>query len=604
MCGIAGIISFRANYEEASHQIGTMSDLLVHRGPDDHGYWFSDDRKVYFAHRRLAIIDITKHGHQPMMACDGNLVLVFNGEIYNYLELRAECIALGSVFKTNSDTEVLLESYLHWGLDAFRKLRGMWALALYDKRKNTVVFSRDPFSIKPFYYGLYRESIYFASEPQALASLNEYFSTYDPITSQLFLEHGYLERDSWTFYKNIKRFPHAHYCVIDLNQSQQALNPIRYWCPSSKVDKNLSFNDAADKLRDLFKQSVSMHLRSDAAIGSCLSGGIDSSAIVCVGTELLKGSIFKTFTTHYPHHQALDESAWAKKVIEATGATSYFIEPTKESFLRDLDHLIKVQGEPFGSLSIYAQYCVFKKIAETNVKVVLDGQGADEMFGGYLGFIPYYFEQLTQERRFFRLTKELLSFRNVDIPAYDVKKQLKKLWAGLINNAHKVYNNHETLNQSEIQDELESRLTKLRPNFHSFEERLEDLLCDSNIPQLLRYEDRNSMAFSIESRVPFLVTDIVDFALSLPAEYKIRSGYTKAVFRKAMEGLIPEDIRLRRDKLGFPAPEVQWLKDCFGINAVSTGSLAWRTFILDRWRSASSIHVQKKISEPINVGNE
>jgi asparagine synthase (glutamine-hydrolysing) len=558
-----------------------MSERLVHRGPDDDGLWVSDDHTVYLAHRRLSIIDLSADAKQPMQAYDRRFVLTYNGEIYNYRELRDACIKLGSHFNTQSDSEVIIEAYRHWGVDAFKKFRGMWAFALFDKEENKVILSRDPFAIKPLYYGTHHGRLYFASEPGALNVLGEHFCEHDLTSIHLFRESGYLERGDWTFYNNIKRFPHAHFSVIDLDKPQADLKFQRYWSPAHNTEHYASYDAAVNRCRDLLNDSIQLHLRSDVPVGSCLSGGIDSSAIVCMGSDLNPKEAFTTFTTHYPQHQNLDETQWAKKIIERNNARAFFTEPTQTDFVADLDDLLQAQGEPFGSMSIYAQYCVFKKIHETNIKVVLDGQGADEMFGGYLGFVPFYFEDLARKRRFVTLLQELFAFKDVDVPGLDIKAQLKRAVRFLFqkNNAAAT----STSTPAEVKDELDARLAQLTVSHTSFESRLEDLLTNSNIPQLLRYEDRNSMHFSIESRVPFLETELVNFALSLPASFKIKRGFTKAVLRDALTGILPDDVRVRRDKLGFPAPECAWLKSGFDIEAPGPGSRQWRDFILERW---------------------
>ncbi|VEG89673.1 asparagine synthase (glutamine-hydrolyzing) [Legionella spiritensis] len=580
MCGIVAIINTTNTNSALFNQIQQMNEMLHHRGPDGTGLWNSDCKKVYLGHKRLSIIDLSNAANQPMMSFDKQYIIVFNGEIYNYKELKDDCIKMGSKFSTVSDTEVLIEAYRHWGDDCFLKLRGMWAIILFDIKQNKVIISRDPFAIKPLYYGFFHGHFYFASEPKALTILSDHFKEEDKISSQLFLDYGYLERDEWTFYKNIKRFPHAHFAVINLNQNHTQLNLTRYWKPKSTINYSLSFKQAAKKLRELFIDSLQLHLRSDVPVGACLSGGIDSSAIVCMGTRLLNSDKFTTFTSQYPLYQHIDETKWAQEVINHTQAKAYFTEPTKTLFKNSLQDLLWTQDEPFGSMSIFAQYCVFKKIKETTVKVVLDGQGADEMLAGYIGYIPVYFDELAKNGKFISLTRELLAFKDMNIQ-FDAKNKIISAIKNSIKWNNKYCHNKKIDNF--YKDEMASRLYKISDNFNSFEEQLENLLCESNIPQLLRYEDRNSMRFSIESRVPFLNMELVEFVLSLPANFRVRNGYTKAVLREALKGVIPEQVRNRVDKLGFPAPDVQWMNECFGINVQTSGGREWREFIYKRW---------------------
>ncbi len=578
MCGIVGIINTAGTPDSGVKQIHAMNESQNHRGPDGSGIWISACKHIHLGHKRLSIIDLSDAASQPMMSHDEKYVLVFNGEIYNYKELRADCIKLGCQFSTQSDSEVIIECYRLWGESSFTRLRGMWAFLLYDVDQQKVVVSRDPFAIKPLYYSFFNGHFYFASELKALTGLSGYFKEEDLVTTALFLDYGYLERDDWTFYKHIKRFPHAHYAVLELNKKQTHLSFTRFWQPNSSINHSLSFEHAATKLKELLYDSMKLHLRSDVPVGACLSGGLDSSAIVCMGSRLLNDKSFTTFTTHYPSHPAIDETKWANTVIQHTNAKAYFTEPTPHLFKQSLDDLIHTQDEPFGSMSIFAQYCVFKKISETPIKVVLDGQGADEMLAGYVGFIPTYFDELAKKGKFISLTKELLAFKDMNIQFDAKRKLISMIKRGF---SRRTVLNHPT---PAHKGELEFRLNKLLLHFDHFEDRLENLLCDSNIPQLLRYEDRNSMRFSIESRVPFLNTELVDFVLSLPVNFRIRHGYTKAVLREALKGLIPETIRTRTDKLGFPAPEIQWLQDCYGITADQACSRQWREFIHTRWR--------------------
>ena len=593
MCGIVGIVELDNNFVDHSNKILGMNQSNFHRGPDAGGIWHSNCRRVSFGHRRLSIIDLTDKALQPIKSYDSKYILTFNGEIYNFKELRKQCEQLNSTFYSLSDSEVIIECYRHFGLQCFKKMRGMWALALYDSEKNKVVLSRDPFAIKPLYYGVLNGTLFFGSEPVNLHQASDYFKSEDLITSDMFLEHGYLERGDWTFYKNIKRFPHAHYLELDLDKNDISFNFKRYWTPDVEINHKITYSDATKRLQQLLVDSVRLHLQSDVPVGACLSGGIDSSAIVAIGTSQMPGKQFSTFTTHYPNNPLIDETKWAKKIIDSFKTKSYFIEPTKESFMRELQKLIVAQGEPFGSMSIFAQYTVFKKISETNVKVVLDGQGSDEMLAGYLGFLPLYFDDLLAKNSYFTYLRECFNFRISGLEQSDTINKLKNNLKLLLKNKHKS-TAHSDIILGEYKDELEFRIASLYKHHLSFEERLQDLLCDSNIPQLLRYEDRNSMCFSIESRIPFLESELVNFILSLPANYRIRKGFTKAILRDALKGIIPEDIRLRRDKLGFPAPELQWLAECFDIQADVTGGRQWRDFIYSKW---STLNYTKKYGE-------
>lgn len=581
MCGIAGILSSKSTPEKLI-TLKKMQHALHHRGPDDQGIWHDDF--IHFSHNRLSIIDLTQHGHQPMLSYDERFIITYNGEIYNYLELKELCLSLGSQFNSLSDTEVIMECYRHFGKDSFVKFKGMWAFVLYDRLTKEIVFSRDPFGIKPLYYGVYQGDIYFASEPKALRVAHDYFSEPDETSIQLFTESAYLDRGDWTFFKNIKRFPHACYATLPIKRSYDEIQAIQYWYPRV-TQESISYSDAVDKLRTLLIDSISLHLRSDVPVGACLSGGIDSSAIVSIGNKIHNQN-FQTFTIWYDQHTEINEREWAEKVIRHTQANSHFVEPTYNGFMNDLESLVLTQDEPFGSTSIYAQYVIFKKIAAENIKVILDGQGSDEQFSGYLGFIPIYLSSLLDNSHYLRFAKEQWALNK----NYKTSLSKQAIYHHLIKRLKKQnVNRPEQINITELADTYESRLQYLSYQPQSYEKVLIQLLTDSNIPQLLRYEDRNSMAFSVESRVPFLEPDLVNFVLSLPANFKIRSGYTKAILRDAIKGIVPDDVRLRINKLGFPTPELEWMKQGFGLDVKTTSSKPWRELITQKWRSLNTL---------------
>lgn len=584
MCGICGIVGFN-DTEQARSAVQKMNAILRHRGPDDEGVWLCESPALAFGHRRLAIIDLSQKAAQPFTSHDGRFTITYNGEVYNYRELREKCSKRGSIFSSQSDTEVIIECYRHWGCDAFKEFKGMWAFVLFDNSKNSLIFCRDPFGIKPLYYGTKNDVLFFASEPKALRAIDEHFSQIDEATATLFQDFGYIERGSWTFYEHVKKFPSAHYANLDLDDDSSGMHPIAYWHPpgeTARIDKN----DAVRELERLLIQSIRLHLRSDVLVGSCLSGGIDSSAIVSIGSKLKEDNgTFNTFTTCYPDHKDIDETSWAQKVIDFTGSAAHFARPTLESFISDFDKLMYFQDEPFGSTSIYAQYSVFKEISSTNIKVVLDGQGADEIFAGYHGLLNPYINFQLKKGNVMAFLKESLSIaelyrKPLSSQYYETvqfyKNRLRSAYRSLRSLAGKI--------PSHTSDEVAHRLKKLNPLQPNFEEYLVDMVMQSNLPDLLRYEDRNSMAFSIESRVPFLEPELVHFALSLPAEYKIHHGVTKHVLRESLKGHIPEEIRTRVDKLGFPAPEKTWLTKAFDIKVDQAGSLPWRRLVMEKWR--------------------
>jgi asparagine synthase (glutamine-hydrolysing) len=584
MCGIAGVITYKTNQADLKPFVKKMIDRIAHRGPDGEGVWLSENNQVCFGHRRLSIIDLSTKASQPMISSDGRYVITYNGEIYNYLYLKDLCEKKGSTFISTSDTEVVLECFRHFGPAAFEKFRGMWALAIYDNLERVTILSRDPFAIKPLYYGFSNDLLFFASEPKALIAGHKVFKDVDDVTVKLFLEYGYLDRHNWTFFRNIKRFPHAHYAVIK-QEKTITLNFCPYWMPPKQIQK-IQMADAAEHLKLLLNDSIKIHMRSDVPVGACLSGGIDSSAIACIAAKFSHDQQLSTFTTHYPSFPNIDETNWAKKIIEAIDARPYFVEPTLIKFLSDLDRLIQIQDEPFGTTSIFAQYMIFNRIAETNVKVILNGQGADEQLAGYHGYFEQFLTSLLIQKKYLHFGNEYFHIKktysnNLNFPYKTILKQWTKTLFRKLSFFHSDLLS-PNINSAHI-DDIAERLKILSMPIGCFEDTLTALTCETNLPQLLRYDDRNSMGHSIESRVPFLDKEIVNFCLSLPSTLKIHNGLTKAVLRNALKDIIPNDVRMRIDKLGFPSPEIQWLKKGFNINVHSNGSREWRELITSKW---------------------
>lgn len=552
---------------------------MHHRGPDGTGHWQSFDQRATFGHNRLAIIDLSARADQPFSSTDGRHTLVFNGEIYNYRELRKKCEQLGSKFRTTSDTEVLLEMFRHFGNDCWAQFRGMWAAAIYDSETKALTLSRDHVGIKPLHYGTKNGTLFFASEIKALRFADSFFGEIDETTVESFVEHGYLDRGPWTFFKNVRRFPAAHFAVIR-NPNDKILFQ-RYWNPiEPRPEKPIQPAESARLIRAIFEESVALHLESDVQVGACLSGGVDSSAIVCSAARLGNAKVpLRTFTTEFPGYELIDETKWARKINDRVGAQATFVQPTYKDFVETFDRVLFHQDEPFGSTSIFSQYSVFSAIKKAGVKVVLDGQGADEIFAGYVGLMPSYLQQSFGQLGFFGGLKHnaslLWRYRTSPTEIFRLRKARTT----------------EALPKLEpfplfdgADDSLAKRLRYLNRPYVSFEQMLTDLVTETNLPQLLRYEDRDSMAHSIESRVPFLDPKLISAGLNLHASLKYFKGYTKGILREAFTDLIPEDVRTRVSKLGFPAPEEQWLTKLLDQPVVGNGSKPWRVYVVGRWR--------------------
>lgn len=582
MCGICGIISLKG-HPSFETEVKQMVSILKHRGPDSDGQWNNVENNVILGHTRLSIIDIDARSSQPFHSSDYRFMMTYNGEIYNYLELRKECEKLGSQFNTQSDTEVLIECYRHWGTDCFKKLKGMWSAVIYDKKENNVCLSRDFFGIKPLYFGIVDDRLYFSSEIKALRKVNDYFAIEDDVTIKLFLDHGVLDRGNWTFYKNVKRFPHANFAIIDLNAPKLNLKYSVYWNPFEKsfVDSFKTENRAIDHFKELFQNSVKLHCRSDVQVGSCLSGGLDSSSIVATATQF--NSNFSTFTTQFKDFPDIDESGMAQLISNKFHATQYFAEPRVNDFSTYFDDILTAQDEPYGSTSIFSQFMVFKKIKETGIKVILDGQGADELLGGYLSLTHIALNSYFNKGMYLDWFNETSKFSNNHSVNYfrGIKTSLMRKLSGQKSQTFQFndlvkFNNHDG-----YEERLDSLIVPPNDNIELY---LNYLVFDGNLQQLLRYEDRNSMNFSIESRVPFLEPELVSFILQTPFKYKFQNGFTKSILRKAFVNELPKEIIWQKNKLGFASPEVTLLKEVFNIEVNSNGSTSWRKLIVDEWK--------------------
>ncbi|MEM7817922.1 MAG: asparagine synthase (glutamine-hydrolyzing) [Candidatus Aenigmatarchaeota archaeon] len=509
------------------------------------------DKNVALGSRRLAIIDI-KSGKQPIYNEKKNVWVVHNGEIYNFLELREELIKLGHNFYTKSDTEVIVHAYEEWGINCLEKLNGMFAFAIWDKKRKTLILVRDRFGIKPLYYYANGKKFVFASEIKAILQDKSIPLMPNEKAIYKFLVYGFNDDEEETFFEGIKRLLPAHYMIVN----EKGIKIKRYWeLKTGKRLKNLKNEDKiAEHLYNLLEDSIKKHLISEVPIGTCLSGGIDSSVIVCIINKLLKennnlvkviGKMQKTFSAVYKDKK-IDERKYIEKVVKFTRVEKNYTFPSSKKLWKDLKRIIYFQDEPFLSPSIYAQWEVMK-LASKKVKVLLDGQGGDEIFAGYIPYYGIYFRNLLKEKKYFQLLKEFLLSLDLTLPfvfRYFSQKKIENEIKKMLN--EKFVKKYEKKVKSKwIGDDLAKFL------------HLE--ITKTSLPRLLRYEDRNSSAFSIEARVPFLDHRIVEYVFSLPISMRIKNGWTKYILRKAVKGIIPEKIRWRRSKIGFAVPEKKWL---------------------------------------------
>ena len=572
MCGIFGMFK-RSPDKDFQQRLFLASSLLRHRGPNDEGCDISEVSGGVLAlgQTRLSIIDLSPAGHQPLYSFDKRYAIVFNGEIYNYKELRKELQALGLIFRTDTDTEVLLSSWITWGAGCLAKLKGMFAFVIYDRVEQEITLVRDAFGIKPIFFQRQNDAMYFASELPALMALNTQKPALNVARAYSYLlESKYDDADD-TFYKDIKQLSPGHFLKLKLSHDA---NPelTQWWWPSIKQTARLSLQDAVHRLRELFLQNIKLHLRSDVPLGAALSGGVDSSAVVCAMRYLEPDMPIHTFS-YIARGSAVDEEKWADLVNAHVGAIPHKVTVSASELARDLDDMISTQGEPFGGTSIYAQYRVFKLANESGVTVTLDGQGADELLAGYNGYpgsrLTSLFESgdYLEAIRFMHAWPKWPGRSFGQIARTSLSLALPEQIRSILRNSRSPSPSMpQWLKLSE--DELQAIATNV-PILKSSEgrsrrlmETLRATLTGNGLASLLRHGDRNSMRWSIESRVPFLTIDMAEFLFSLPENYLISStGETKHIFRLAMRGIVPDQILDRKDKIGFSTPEHAWLKE-------------------------------------------
>ena len=557
--------------------------LLRHRGPDDHGMMFQladgrwcerehelrDDVPLFIGHVRLSILDLSPLGKQPMMTENGRFRLSFNGEVYNYLELREELRSQGVQFKTHTDSEVVLQAFACWGPACLNRFSGMFAMAIHDDREKKLYLIRDHFGIKPLYYCSDASgNVLFASELSVLLNSSGVERQASAQRMYDYLLFGDYDSHAATMIEGVEHLLPAHYMVID-SETGHVLHRKRYWQPDLTHTSPLSFDDAADKLRTMFLDNVSLHLRSDVPVGAALSGGVDSSAVTCAIRYLEPEMELPTFT-FVATGSDVNEERWADIVAAKTGSVSHKVRIDPAEIVEDLDALILAQGEPFGSTSIYAQYRVFRLAHEAGIKVTMDGQGADEMFAGYIGFPGERLKTLLVHGRifeawqFFNATSQWPDRNKVEVFKQLVGQFTPTYLYPLLRSLARGTPKPHWLNSSWLKDHGVRfdfpHVTQIYSGKQYVRRAMACQLTQRGLSALLRHGDRNSMHFSIESRVPFLTRELVEFSLSLPEEYHIdKSGMTKALFKHAMRGIVPDHILCRRDKIGFATPEREWL---------------------------------------------
>ena len=576
MCGIAGIVRFdRDPVDRAA--IERMVTALLHRGPDGHGVFMAGP--IGLGHTRLSILDPTPAGAQPMLR--ERSALVHNGEVYNYLELADELREAGERIESATDTEMILAAYRRWGIDAVRRFNGMFAFALWDADRERLVLARDRIGVKPLYIRRASRALAFASEPRALLSgrpIDELDAwVLEPHLGVVrdFLVRGSMDHTSQTFFDGIVAVPPGHVLVVD--RDTQSLQ--RYWGPPPLADDDRSSvygvtgsRDAGlvDEFSALFDSSVRLRLRADVPIGSCLSGGLDSSSIVSTVSRLIAGGASSrdheqvprlAFHARFPA-DGIDESGYAKIVAASSNVRLIHRTPKGHPLLASVLPVLEAQGEPYGGVSINAQYAVMSAAHDEGLKVLLDGQGADELLGGYPHFLGTRTVGLLGSGDLNGALREIRGqvARRVLSPSEAILAALRAAAPGdTAEHLRAASRGRLGISPGPALRGIPRSQTLPVPDGTLLARRLWGATVSDGLPALLRYEDRNSMAFGIEARVPFLDVRLVELAVRLPDRLRIDRGETKAILRRAMKGRIPEAVRDRRDKLGFVAPQRSWL---------------------------------------------
>lgn len=569
MCSIAGIITMdRKPCNKMRQALAVMNELQAHRGPDGEGIWIHSNGCIGFAHRRLSIIDLTS-GKQPMKDRNGNVVC-FNGEIFNYIELKKE---LGGTYETESDTEVILKAYERWGKDCLSHFNGMFAFALWDEKRQELFCARDRFGIKPFYYTIVDRTLYFASEIKALLPfVSEIKTDIDGLKDYLTFQFCLSGK---TLFADIQELMPAH--NLKLKDGQLTID--RYWQIYYDLDWDHTEKYFIDRLEELLQDSIRYRIRSDVPIGGYVSGGLDSSVVAAMASDMFGNSEFAGFTGKFSVGCQYDESSYAQDLADKYGFPLYQVDITAQDFERNIRKVIYHLDEPVAGPGSFCQYMV-SDLAAQHRKVVLGGQGGDEIFGGYARYLVAYFEQCikgaidgTMNSGNFIVTYESIIPNLVSLRNY--KPMLKEFWQdGLFDDLDKRY--YQLINRApKILDCVRPGLLDRYDPYETFR----SIFCAGNVengsyfdrmthfdfktllPALLHVEDRMSMAHGIESRVPLLDYRLIEFVATIPSNFKLKNGDMKHIFKKTMRSYLPQSIRERKDKMGFPVPLNSWLKN-------------------------------------------
>lgn len=596
MCGIAALIEIDKT-SSRTNNIKKMTDLVKYRGPDDEGFVFfntDNNREIYggvdtpskvleseysyspkkllthnitpnasvtLGHRRLSIIDLSPAGHQPMCSRDKRYWIVFNGEIYNYRELRQELKELGYIFISETDTEVILASYAQWGKECLNKFNGMWAFVIYDSIEQIIFAARDRFGVKPLYYWFSPEGfLAFASEIKQFSVLPGWKAILNEERTYDFFRYGLLDHTHETMFKNVYQFRGGEACHIKRSELINSIEPYR-WYFFEPPRFNGDFNTAKEIFKDKLIDAVKVRLVSDIPIGFSLSGGLDSSSLVCISNDLLKKkdpNIFQNVISIRSDVERYDEGYFINEVIQNKTIRSRNAYPQWDSLDEELDKIIWHQDEPFQSLSIQNEWYLFKISADSGLHVMIGGQGSDEILCGYGSYLNIRCKDLIRSGKLFTLLNETIaSFLGAKTQILLIIKSSVLLLFGRVIELRRDKEIKKFLNLNKSKSAIEpknSRFSSLIKKEMEYEEFF------MSLPVQLHWEDRDSMAHSVESRVPFTDYKLVEYIFSIPDDYLMKNFTSKFILREAMQNILPEKVRLRKDKMGFVSAEEHWMK--------------------------------------------
>jgi asparagine synthase (glutamine-hydrolysing) len=554
MCGIAGIIS---SAPAQLQDVNAMISCLSHRGPDGDAAWKNESATAILGHRRLAIIDLSEAAAQPMHYL-GRYAIVHNGEIYNYKEIRESLSAKGHSFKTQSDTEVILAAYHEWKNECLQHMDGMFAFAIWDEQEQKLFAARDRFGEKPLYYIQDEVALFFASEIKAFKKTGLAKERNSNLLLQ-YIANGFVQdaMDAGaTFYSNIKKLPARHYLEFYPREDSLEIKP---YFDIDKSTINISPDDAIQQFKELLFNSVQKRLRSDVEIGTSLSGGLDSSSVVAAIHQLkAPNAPQQAFTASFPSFEK-DETAFAALIARQYGLRHHLISPSAGELVNDLEKFLSQHDEPVSSASVYAQYKVYQSAKQHGVKVLLDGQGADEVLAGYSKYLHWFLQELySKDRKCFKEESGAFGY------PFNWKNKLAASfpsWAAIQLEKKAVNNQRRSFFNKDFVAEQLNKSSVYKPVVGTLNDILYFDVFGGGLEELLRNADRNAMAHGVEVRLPFLNHDLVQFVFSLPSTLKMHNGFTKHILRQAMDDMLPREIAWRKDKIGFEPPQEQWMQD-------------------------------------------